>query len=293
MAHQAIIINKESGTGVHHKSLYKALEGQGNTIEVFEFDSETSAIETVKKAWDAGHNIIIAAGGDGTISCVASAILELGITAKLGVIPLGTLNHFAQDLHIPLTISEALETIQAGKTTYVDVAKVNSRYFINNSSLGIYPFLVTERDTIKRKGFRKWLRFMIAAFKAFKKYPFVRVTFTTSEKTFERKTPFVFIGNNTYHMRAGTLGTRKSLDEGKLSLFIAHKGSRLRLIMLAWHAWRGKITEQKDFDSIGLSTLEIHSNKKRLKVACDGEVYLMKTPIHYSIAPKALHVIIP
>ncbi len=293
MSRIAIIINANSGSGIRHKILYVALEGMKDTVTLYELTREEKVIDTVQRAWNEGSKVIVAAGGDGTVSCVASAIIELGIEVKLGVLPIGTLNHFAKDIGMPQDIESAFKAFHAGKSMFVDAAKVNDRYFINNSSLGLYPFVVSERDAIKRRGFRKWIRFVVATMKALKKYPFVRVAFETSEKRFVRKTPFVFIGNNTYDIEAGKMGTRSSLTDGKLSLYIAHKGSRFRLIMLAFHAFRGTVKAQKDFDTIGISTLEIQSKKSTLNVACDGEVIPMVPPIRYSIAPKALNVIIP
>ena len=86
----------------------------------------------------------MAAGGDGTINSVASAVV--GSEKSLGVLPFGTMNHFAKDLHIPLDLEGAVNTIVAGHKTKVDVGEVNGRIFLNNSSLGLYPSIVRERQ---------------------------------------------------------------------------------------------------------------------------------------------------
>ena len=80
---------------------------------------------------------VVAAGGDGTINAVAAAIVDAD--KALGVLPFGTMNHFAKDLNIPLDFDGAIETIVAGHVTRVDVGDVNGRIFVNNSSLGLYP----------------------------------------------------------------------------------------------------------------------------------------------------------
>ena len=103
----------------------------------------------------------MAGGGDGTVNTVASAVIDTDKT--FGVLPLGTLNHFAKDLHIPLDLEAAARTIIAGHTTQVDVGEVNDEIFLNNSSLGLYPRLVQKRKKKQRLGSRKWAAFFWAA----------------------------------------------------------------------------------------------------------------------------------
>jgi diacylglycerol kinase family enzyme len=287
----AIIINNHSGSGVGRKALYKALEGHKNEIKTYPLNQNESTLKTVRMAWDNGARCIVAAGGDGTVSAVASAILDLGIEAKLGVIPIGTLNHFARDLAIPVNSKKALEVVLKGKSHYIDAVRCNNFYFINNSSLGLYPFIVKTRDTIKKRGHRKITSMFGATYAALRRHPKISVEFESGGKKFVRKTPFVFIGNNAYDHK--TLVNRKKINEGKLSVFVANDVSRLGLVRLSWHALRGKLIEQRDFDAIGLTSLTIRSGKRRVNVAHDGEVTKMKSPIHYEIIPKALRVIIP
>jgi diacylglycerol kinase family enzyme len=290
----AVIINDRSGSGRKQKAFYKAIQALGDSISIYKIDKKHSAEKLVQKALQDGHTTIVAAGGDGTVSVVAGAIVKLGSPAKFGVLPVGTLNHFARDIKMPLKIPEALDVIMKGKSTFVDIGKMNSRYFINNSSLGIYPFLVKERETIVRKGLGKWIGLAIAMLTTVKRHPFVTVEFHKGGKHFVRKTPFVFIGNNTYNIESGDLlGTRDRIDEAKLSVFVAHTVRRLGLALLAWHAIRGRLREQKDFDSIGLTKITITSRRRKIRVSCDGEIISVHTPIHYSLVPKALNVIIP
>src|SRR3954471_9052580 len=94
--------------------------------------------------------VIIAGGGDGTINAVAGVCVESGI--PLGVLPLGTLNHFAKDMGIPLQTESAVETLLGGNVVHVDVGEVNGKLFLNNSSVGLYPSIVREREKWQRNG---------------------------------------------------------------------------------------------------------------------------------------------
>jgi diacylglycerol kinase family enzyme len=84
---------------------------------------------------------------------------RIGSSSVLGVLPLGTLNHFAKDAGIPVALREAIDVVVAGRTARVDVGTVNDRLFVNNSSIGIYPDIVEQRDALRRQGHHKWTGF--------------------------------------------------------------------------------------------------------------------------------------
>ncbi len=95
----------------------------------------------------ADFDVIVAAGGDGTVSSVAAAVAAAGKT--LGVIPAGTLNHFARDAGIPTELDDAVALIKDAHTRGVDIGLVNGRVFLNNVSLGNYPRMVHERERLE------------------------------------------------------------------------------------------------------------------------------------------------
>ena len=132
-----------------------ALEGAGVRARLVILDSAAHTHPAARSALADGAKTIVAAGGDGTVSAIASALA--GSAVAFGVLPLGTLNHFAKDLNIPLVLEDAAKTIAAGHSIAVDVGEVNGRTFINNSSLGLYPHIVRHRETQQRRlGRGKW-----------------------------------------------------------------------------------------------------------------------------------------
>ena len=247
--------------------------------------------ELAREAALGPYRVIVAAGGDGTINSVATAVLD---TDKiLGVLPLGTLNHFAKDLGIPIELESAARTIIAGHTTEVDVAEVNNRIFLNNSSLGLYPMIVREREKRQRLGFGKWPAFVWATIQAFRRYPLLDVRLRVNGELLERTTPFVFVGNNEYAMDLLSIGLRERLDRGVLSIYITHRTGRLRLIGLALRAVFGRLRNDKDFLALRSNEVKIQSSHKRLRVAFDGEITVMEPPLEYRVRPRALRVIVP
>jgi diacylglycerol kinase family enzyme len=255
--------------------------------------SERENIATIaRRAVRDGDEPIVAAGGDGTISAVAA---EVAGTAKaLGVLPLGTLNHFAKDLRIPLELNAAVETIARGRVVAVDVAEVNGKVFVNNSSLGIYPRIVSRREAQQERLARgKWAAFVWATLNAFRRFPFIDLRITIGDEQLARRSAFVFVGNNRYEIAGFRLGSRATLNEGRLGLYLTHRTGRFGLLRLALRALFGRLNQAADFEAFSVAEARIESRRQRLLVATDGEVETMQTPLHYRSRPGALRVLVP
>jgi YegS/Rv2252/BmrU family lipid kinase len=288
-----IILNAAAGAGVKEAARARLAElfaaaGMSARILLAQNGAETAA--AAQRVAEGAARVVVAGGGDGTVSAVAAALV--GTDKTLGVLPLGTLNHFAKDLRLPLDLDAAAAVVISGHTARVDVGEVNGRVFINNSSLGLYPSIVRQRERQERQGYNKWLAFVWATIVVFKRFPFLRVRLSADGRALDRRTPFVFIGNNEYEMDTFNVGGRACLNAGLLSLHVTHKAGRLRLIALALRALFGRLRAAKDFDSRCVHEVWIETRHKRLSVAADGEVTIMRTPLHYRVRPGALHVLV-
>lgn len=248
-------------------------------------------IGATRAALDEGATVVVAGGGDGTMNAVASVLMGTGVA--MGVLPLGTLNHFARDLGIPLDLDEAVAVIARGHTRQVDVGEVNCRIFLNNSSLGLYPAIVRTRERQQRLGRGKWPAAVWATMSALRRYPFLHVRLKMDGREVPRRTPFVFVGNNEYLMQGLSIGARRSLDGGILSLYVAQEPGRLALLRFAVRALFGRLAQARDFDVVLVENMEIETRHKHLRVATDGEVCAMSTPLSYRVRPRALTVIVP
>jgi diacylglycerol kinase family enzyme len=248
-------------------------------------DIRKFALEAARK-----DNMIVAGGGDGTVNAVASSLA--GTDSVLGVLPLGTLNHFAKDLGIPLEITDAVQVIAQQFVSSVDVGQVNEQKFVNNSSLGIYPSIVSERERLQRTGLHKWLALLVASFKVWRRLPRITVRLDVDQKSLVRTTHFVFVGNNEYEIEGTKLGTRGRLDAGNLVLYTAGTQTRENLVRLALRTFIGRHSWDQ-FEILRTHELSIESKRPYLHVSFDGEVARMKTPLHYKILPRALRVIVP
>jgi diacylglycerol kinase family enzyme len=291
-----VIINAASGAATYSdewtNSLAEKFRASGFDAQVVLAKSGQEIIETAQAAVRQRFPIVVAGGGDGTINAVAGILADTDVL--FGVLPLGTLNHFAKDLRIPLDLDEAIRTIAEANSIPVDTGEVNGRIFVNNSSLGIYPDIVRSREKQQKRLDRsKWVAFFRAAITALRRYPFLHVRLQLNGAQHVRRTPFVFIGNNEYLMEGFHIGVRECLNAGQLSLYVAHRTSRFGLLKLAIRALFGRLRQAKDFDALLAAEIVVETRHRRLLVATDGEVNVMETPLRYRVRPGALRVIVP
>ncbi len=290
------LINAGSGTESDNDALIKMLgeefAAHGVTADIKLAKSGEELIKLAGEAVKSDYETIVAGGGDGTISAVAAKVLSSGKT--LGVLPLGTLNHFSRDLQIPQTLPEAVRVIVEGRTKEIDVGEVNGHIFLNNSSIGLYPRIVRKRERQQeRLGRSKWVAAFWASWMILRRHPFLDVRLELENETLRRRTPLIFIGNNEYEMAGFNIGRRASLDSGKLSLYILQRTSRWKLIVLAIRSLLGKLRQAREFEEVLIEECEIDTRRRKiLLVAFDGEVTAMKAPLKYRVLAKALKVIV-
>jgi YegS/Rv2252/BmrU family lipid kinase len=289
-----VIINAKAGASGKEQArelLADIFKASGIEARISLAKSGAEVMRLAERASRGEAQTIVAGGGDGTLNTIASALI--GTSKTFGVLPLGTLNHFAKDLRIPLSLTEAARAIIAGYAINIDVGEVNGRIFLNNSSLGLYPSIVRQREKRRRLGYGKWFAFLQATISVLRRYPFLDVRLRADGQELSSRTPFVFIGNNEYDMESLNLGGRACLDAGKLSLYITHRVGRLGLLRLALWAFLGRLREEKDFISLCTTEVWIETRRRRLRVATDGEVAIMEMPLRYRVLPGALRVIVP
>jgi diacylglycerol kinase family enzyme len=237
---------------------------------------------------------VVAAGGDGTVSAVAAAVA--GTSVPLGVLPLGTLNHFARDLQLPLALTRAVGAIAAGRRVSVDVGRVNERTFVNNASIGVYPNIVELRDRLRRQGRWKLSAFARATVTVLRTYRGVTIALTADGDNgrWVGRTPFVFVGNNEYTVDGPSLGARRTLAQGRVVAYVAPRMRSRRLPLLFARALVGRALQSGAFEVLAAPHLELTmSAGLRVRVALDGEVITMAPPLQFASDPLALHVLHP
>jgi len=299
-----VIVNAGAGTGHDDDragELRRKLHDAGLDAELTLAAGGVELIAAARRAREGRAELVVAGGGDGSMNAVASQIVGTGAAAdiRFGVLPMGTLNHFAKDLGIPLDLDAAIGNLVTGVPVSVDVGEVNGRIFLNNSGLGLYPDIVRDREKQQnRLGRGKWPAALWASLAALRRYPFLSIRLEVKgedgdAERLARRTPFVFIGNNAYTMQGLSIGARERLDAGTLSLYVAQHPTRFGLLRFAFDALRGRLGEERDFDVLHAAAFELDTHRKRLRVATDGEVTVMAAPLRYRSLPGALRVLVP
>ena len=285
-----IIVNESSGTAAARSSdLEDAVNKSGLNASIVRVKPPEIAAAAQQAA--AARQVLVAAGGDGTVSTVASVAVETGST--FGVIPLGTLNHFARDAGIPLDVDKAVAVIGAGRTRALDVGKLNGWNFVNNASLGIYPHLVWEREREQCRGRRKWSAFAIALVRTWRRYPTVHVRMEVDGVPLLRRTPFVFIGNGEYRAEGLGLGSRASLEKGALSVCLAPGVDRFQFLTFPVRAVAGRLAADVHFEAFSARDVTVETVRQTVDLALDGELRTAHLPLRASVRPRALNTILP
>jgi diacylglycerol kinase family enzyme len=240
-----------------------------------------------------GDPLVIVGGGDGTVSAAASALV--GTDTLLGILPVGTLNHFARDAGIPTDLEQATDLIAQRPERRVDVAEVNGRLFINNSAIGLYPLMVIDRDVQRRRlGRNKRLAMVVASLRTLARFNHQRLTLTVNdEETARLDTPLLFVGNNGYRIDLGAAGSRESLDDGQLCVMVMRKKTRRGLVAASIRALLDRSRPDDMVRIDGVERLRVASRRSHLPLSLDGEVVSAEPPLDYRIRKRALKLIAP
>ncbi len=233
---------------------------------------------------------VVAGGGDETVSAVAGAVA--GTETALGVLPMGTLNHFAKEAGIPLNFEAAVRNAFSGRCAVVDVGEVNGRVFVNNSGIGLYPRFVRLREEEEHQGHAKPVAFLLALRSLVRRDFRLRIKVGHKE-TLDHLTPFLFVGANRYQISGLEIGTRPCLDSGRLWVCTAPTiGRGWEFVRVALKTLLGRETD-KTLNAFEAEELWVETGTARVNVSTDGEVSMMEAPLRYRIRPRALGVVAP
>lgn len=240
-----------------------------------------------------GIDLVLAAGGDGTIHTAANQLADT--RTALGVLPGGTFNFIAKDMGVPDPAEAAVAALAKGMIRSVDLSEVNGRFFLHNAALGIHPHAVERRERYRKQWkIGKALAVSYALLEAVWNPPLLEGYLQARERAEFIRAPFVFVGNNTYETAPFAFIQRKSLNDGLLSVFYAHRVPSMNLFLMAFRTlMKQRLKEVPDLQRIQTRSLTIRSRKKQLKVLLDGELIRMRPPLAFRVRPGLLRALIP
>lgn len=290
-----ILMNPHSGavqaSGITPRGLADRMAAAG--LEVAVDTRETTTFdERIEMALASDAEVVVAAGGDGTATALASALRDSG--KILAVLPLGTANLLARDLGIPLDLDQWIAGLDSMVPRHIDVCDVNGIVFLHKAVIGVIPELAAGREHVRGEGIGAKLAFVgYCLRRVARARRFALQIGTESGQTRIERVQAVAVASNAYDEGLGRVFSRERLDTGQLTLYILRHLTiadmlRLSLGMLSGH-WR-------DDEALAIETarsLTIDSRKPRLQAMIDGEVMSLKAPLRFAIHPRSLSVLAP
>ncbi len=263
------------------------------TSEIYETTGEQGedVAAICRAACARGADLVVAAGGDGTLIGVANGLINSRI--PLGIPPLGTGNDLARALLIPLKLDEAIDLLVTDHVvTEVDALKVGQRHFFSNVSVGISPQMMRDTQSVHKKIFGR-LAYILAMIKRSSIFQLQRYTLTLDGRVRSIRAAEVLISNTTLLVKPPFLfGAPATLVDGQLEVYIVRAQTVGDYVRLLWDLFRrpGR-SAAKLIHLAATHSVRIEADRSHL-VQADGEV-IGHTPVEVQLVHKAIHVIRP
>jgi diacylglycerol kinase family enzyme len=289
-----IILNAGSGreqTQRQRATIEQALDQAGRAfkLSVVEDPGQIDAIacQMVDAAKAAGA-IVVAAGGDGTINAVAARAAQAA--CPFGVLPQGTFNYFGRAHGIPEDLGAAVQALIHARMRPVQVGLVNDRIFLVNASIGLYPQVLQEREVDKKQFGRSRIVALFSMLKtALSSQQYLRISMEVERKHQVLHTPTLFVGNNRLQMeQLGMSPMMAALEDGQLAAIAPKPVGRLGMMKLLLLGALGRLGQAQDlvvfgFKEMTVKQITLYGKRRRIKVATDGEVMLLDTPLRFRV----------
>ncbi len=285
-----LLVNAKSRSGRDNFELAKAtLATEGVELTRAQLFSHCRDLVTAAKASiDAQVPVIIAGGGDGTLNSVAGLLAHSA--SSLGILPMGTGNEFARDLHLPMNIAEACHVVRHGKVIQVDLGKLQNQHFVNVATIGLTSEIARQLTSPMKKRFGR-LAYAVAVLRGIRHLKPLRVRLTTENGSEEFECMQLVIGNGRLHAGPFPVLPDASLRAGKFSIYALKGNRRSELIKYAFMLPGGHHATMAEVHSEYASGGEVQAYPPA-KVIVDGEA-ACSTPIKFHCLPGALNVIAP
>jgi diacylglycerol kinase family enzyme len=291
-----VLLNENSGTahalGVTKESLAQLFDANGLDATI-DADGTQPMNDRISAALASDAEIIVAAGGDGTITALAGALV--GSDKDLAILPLGTFNAVAKDLHLPLDLPGAVAALAHGTSQRIDVAEVNGRIFLQKVVIGLIPGLAAGREHLRgRETAAAKIGFLRYFFRRLARAKRMAVVIDPSNgpRRVERVQAMA-VACNAYDEGLGKFFSRKSLDRGVLTLYILKRFTARDFMRLVTGMLMGHWRDDEALSMESVREVTIDTRNDLVKVMFDGEVETFQTPLKFTIRPKALSVITP
>jgi len=290
----ALVVNTRARRGRAQADHARRLLTAGGVpiANTYALRSSSRLSDAVSAALDAGCDLIILGGGDGTVSAVVDLLAHRHVA--LGLLPLGTANDFARTLGIPDDLEDACGAIARGKAVDVDLGRADDLHFVNVASIGLGARVVT-RVSPWLKRIAGTLAYPVAAARALVGFhPFAAtLTFPNGDHppvSFPRLVQ-IGVGNGRFYGGGAVVAPRASIDDGALEVYAIEWGGWRHLVAVALTFRSGRFVRLPGVCHYKTSSVRIET-ERTLATNVDGEL-VEQTPVLFTQARDALKVIVP
>ncbi|MFG6150007.1 diacylglycerol kinase [Halobacillus sp. B23F22_1] len=272
MQRARIIYNPTSGREIIRKVLPDILqrfEQAGYETSAHATTCAGDATEAAQIAVERKFDVVVAAGGDGTINEVINGIAEQEFRPKLGIIPVGTTNDFARALCVPRNIHKAVDVILEDYSTPLDIGRVNDHYFMNIAGGG----KITEISYEVPSKLKTMIGQLAYYLKGIEMLPSLRPTYVEMEydgRVFEGEVMLFLVSNTNSVGGLERLAPGAKMDDGVFDLMIIEKMNIAEFVRLATLAIQGNHLNHPKFIHTTASRVKVHTEEK-MQLNIDGE----------------------
>jgi YegS/Rv2252/BmrU family lipid kinase len=265
--------------------------GEQIQTEIYETTGDEDVVTLVRAELANNPSVVVAAGGDGTVSEVAEALI--GTDTRLGIIPVGTANVFARELEIPLDLDGACALLDGQhSTTSVDAMKVGEQYYVLQIGIGIDSLMIRDTDRESKRRFGR-AAYMWTAFTRLLGYQPMRFTIVADGKRMRPRASQVLIANGgVLGIAPFRWGPNIRPDDGKIDVCIVSARTALDYAGLIWHTILGQQRRDRNVRYLTAERSIAISADQPLPIQADGEI-IGDTPIQIEVVAHALKVIVP
>lgn len=295
-----IVLNTHSGRDDAHDTqaiIERVLNAAGRRYEIMRVSDGRQLLGVAQQAVARAHHekgVVIAAGGDGTLSAVAQVVHGSGL--PFGVLPQGTFNYFGRTYGIAQDTELATTCLLHAQPQAVQVGLVNDKLFLINASLGLYPTLLEDREAYKQRyGRSRWVAIWSALVTLMRAHRQLTLQIEHEGQFHTLRTPTIVIGNNALQLEQIGIDDLAALDQGQLVAMGTKPISTWGMYGLVLRGWLSRLGDAEHVFSFGFKRLvvRIAKRKRRVKVALDGEIYWLSTPLEFKVSEQPLLLLVP
>ena len=294
----AVIANRKSGTNARdNAAIERAMKAFG-TERARRYswtpgkDPDGSMRRLVATAIREGAQTVVSAGGDGTAMAVAQAVLDTDTT--FAALPLGTFNYFARGLGLPEEAGEAAAALMRARRHRIRVGMVNGKVFLNNASLGIYPAILKQRESVYARYGRHRIMAHWSVAKTFLRFQRpMHLTLDADGSVQTCRTPLLFVSRSAFQLERFGLSGAEAISDDSFAVLVGRGDTRADLFRTALRMVTRTAVEGRDYDFIAARSLTVDMRKSRALVAYDGEKSLARPPFDFRMSDRMLNILIP